>query len=485
MAEIGGQTGTKMTALTKEIKETLLGESETNRVEFKDARSGLPGNLWRPITAFSNTPGGGLIVLGVKEVAGQKRKFTPVGGLDIQTLQEKTVSLMENVIQHNAPYKLRKVKVSTYNLLVLVVAETSIENKPCYNKSLGMQKGACVRVGNVNRLITEEELRSFLRYSPAYNFDKKPIETVDIKSLSETKIKNFLDKSAKRRKREYPKDQPLEKTMQNLGLVTSMAEDVYPTLAGYIIFASGVPQDIEPLSRYVVRCVSYTGKSSASKILDKADIVGPLDQQIEESLVFVLKNIRTKAKIVRSKREEYPEYPELALREVIVNALVHRDYSNTGTYVQIAIFRNRIEISNPGTLPPGITVENLKESQFSRNAVIARVMRDMDYMEEYGRGIDLIYSQMNKWGLVEPLFKNVANTFRVTLLGDDYLELNERQLKFWHVLQDKNQLTATIAHKYFPRVSRGTINIDLRGMVKMGLIRMRGSSSNSYYEPEY
>lgn len=472
-------------ALTKEVKEALFSESETDKIEFKDARSGLPRSFWKPITAFSNSPGGGLIILGVKEEAGQRRKFVLVGGLDIQTLQEKIVSLMEHVIQHNAPYELKKIKVNNNDLLALVVAETSIEDKPCYNKKLGMQRGACVRVGNVNRLITEEELRSFLRYSPAYNYDKRPIKVVDINSLSDTKIRTFLDKSAKRRKREYPKNQSLEKTMQNLGLVVGLAKRYYPTLAGYIIFASGVPQDIEPLSRYVVRCVSYAGKSSASKILDQADIIGPLDQQVEESLKFVLKNIRTKARIVGSKREEYSEYPELALREIIVNALIHRDYSNTGTYVQMAIFKDRVEVSNPGTLPPGITVENIKESQFSRNAVIARVMRDMDYMEEYGRGIDLIYSQMDKWGLVEPLFKNVANTFKVTLLGDDYLDLNERQLKFWHVLQDKNHLTAAIAHKYFPRVSRGTINIDLKGMVKMGLIRMKGSSSSSYYEPEY
>ena len=136
--------------------------------------------------------------------------------------------------------------------------------------------------------------------------------------------------------------------MQNLGLVVGLAGRYYPTLAGYIIFASGVPQDIEPLSRYVVRCVSYAGKSSASKILDQADIVGPLDQQVEESLKFVLKNIRTKARIVGSKREEYSEYPELALREIIVNALIHRDYSNTGTYVQIAILRIELKFQIQG-----------------------------------------------------------------------------------------------------------------------------------------
>ena len=171
---------TNRETLIKEIKEALSSESETDKIEFKDARSGLPGNLWKPITAFSNSPGGGFIVLGVKEKAGQRRRFVLVGRLNIQTLQEKIVSLMEHVIQHNAPYELKKIRVNNNDLLVLVIAETSIENKPCYNKKLGMQRGACVRVGNVNRLITEEELRSFLRYSPAYNYDKRSIKVVDM-----------------------------------------------------------------------------------------------------------------------------------------------------------------------------------------------------------------------------------------------------------------------------------------------------------------
>lgn len=200
---------------------------------------------------------------------------------------------------------------------------------------------------------------------------------------------------------------------------------------------------------------------------------------------FVLRNIHSSAKIVGTKREESYEYPQLALREAIVNALIHRDYSNVGTYVQIAIYQDRIEISNPGTLPPGVTVENLMLSQFSRNAVIARVMRDLDYMEEFGRGINLIYTQMAAAGLVEPLFQNSANSFKVTLLGSVYKGLIERQLKFWHLLQSKRHLTASIAHECFSDLSRPTINADLRKMLDIGLIRQKGMSSSTYYEPEF
>ncbi len=473
------------TKIIKQIEEALDNKTETNYIEFKDARSGIPSDLWKPITAFSNSPNGGIIVLGVKEENPPSRKLIPVGGLDLQTLQEKIVSLMEHSIQNNSQYNLDVVNIRGKNLLVLKIQETEKENKPCYKKNLGMDKGAYIRVGNINQQITEEELRSFLRYSPAYNFDKTLLSDLSFEDLNKAKIKLFLNESAKKRGRKYSNDLNIKQTLLNIGILTKDNNEYFSTLAGYLIFSKQIPQDTLSFSRYLVRCINYSGKSPSSEIINKKDIIGNLDEQVDDSLSFILKSIKTEAKIVKSRRIERYEYPELALREIVVNALIHRDYSNTGTYVQITIFKDRIEISNPGTLPPGVTVENIKISQFSRNEVISRVMRDLNYVEEFGRGIDLIYSEMKKWGLVEPLFKNSANSFKVTLLGSDYLGLNHRQLNFWNILQSKNHLTASVAHEIFSDVSRATINNDLKQMVKMGLIKLQGSSSNSYYEPEY
>lgn len=477
---------TSLEAILKErVQSALRQNSESDNIEFKAAQGGMPKEIWKTITAFSNTPGGGLIVFGVKENSRPPRKLEIIGVPDPSSLQEKIISFIEHKIINNSPYDLKILELNNKTLLALVLGETNKESKPCYNSDLGMHRGACIRVGNVNRLITEEELRAFLRYSPAYNYDKSPLVTVNLTHLSTDKVQEFLEKSAKRRGRKYPQNQKLEQVFLNLGIAAQKEDLFSPTLAGYLLFAQDVPQDIEPLSRYIVRCVSYAGKSVSAPIIDQQDVLGTLDQQVDDSMKFLLRNIRTSAKIVGAKREETPEYPELALREIIVNALIHRDYSNTGTYVQVVVFQDRIEISNPGTLPPGVTVENLKMSQFSRNGVIAKIMRDMDYMEEFGRGIDLIYSQMNEWDLVEPLFKNSSNSFKVTLLGTDYTHLNERQIRFWNILQDSNHLTASVAHECFPDVSRATINNDLRKMIDIGLIKAKGSSFNTYYEPEY
>ena len=465
------------------VLDAMTLSSETQNIEFKDSREGLYKQLWKPITAFSNSPGGGVIILGVKDDYATHKK-TVVGGLNLDNLQQNIVSLLEQQIINKAEYQVRVFDYEKEKLLAVILAETPKENKPCYFSELGMDKGACVRAGNTNRQITEEELRAFLRYTPAYNFDRKIVSDANITDFNDEKIKAFLSKSAKRKGRNF-EDMQNRSVLKNIGIIAEYEDALSPTIAGMMIFSRTLPQDFDDLSRYMIRCVRYGGSSASTPIIDKSDIYGTLDKQVDEVIKFIQRNIKTQARIEGSKRVERYEFPDLALREMVVNALVHRDYSNKGTYVQTTVFANRIEVSNPGTLPPGVTIENLKNAQFSRNNVIAQVMRDMDYMEEFGRGIDLIYSQMLEWGLPEPLFKNVSNVFKVTLLGEDFQGLNERQVKIWNYLQDKNQITATLAHSLLPNVSRQTINNDLKKMQDMELIELKGSANNTFYVPRY
>lgn len=469
--------------LAKIVLEAVNANSESDNLEFKDCRDGLYKHLWKPITAFFNSPGGGIIVLGVEDNHKTHKKAI-VGGLNLEFLQQNIISLLENQIVNKGDYQLRVFECANEKLLAIIIKESTRESKPCFYSEMGMDKGACVRVGNSNRQITEEELRAFLRYTPAYNYDKKVVSDTTIADLDHERIDRFLAVNAKRKGRDFGNSKNIS-TLRNIGLIVEYEDIVTLTIAGMMIFSKKLPQEYDELSRYIVRCVRYAGNSSSTPIIDKIDIDGTLDQQVDNVLKFILRNIKTEATIEGSKRIERFEFPELALRETVVNALVHRDYSNRGTYVQIAIFANRIEVANPGTLPPGVTIENLKNAQFSRNNVIAQIMRDLDYMEEFGRGIDLIYSQMIEWGLTEPLFKNVSNVFKVTLLGKSFRDLNERQVRIWDYLQDKNQITATIAHSLFPHVSRPTINNDLKKMQELELIDLKGSSNNTFYVPRY
>lgn len=469
--------------LIKIVAAAIDDNTETEKVEFKDARQGIPRELWRPISSFSNSPGGGLIVFGIAQQTGGITRI--VGGLDLATLQEKVVSYLREKMKYHGDYSLRVFELDGQKLLALLLCETQRESKPCYYQDLGMPRGACIRAGNTNRPITEEELRSFLRYSPQYKYDRSIASDTNLELLSREKIAQYLEKSAIRTGRRFSSTLSFEKVLKNLGVIAEQKGKQFATVGGYLTFAKNPPQEIEQFSRYIVRCVRYAGGTSSTPIIDQKDVDGTLDFQIDEIHKFILKNISMGAKIVGTKRVEDFEYPTDAIREIVANAIIHRDYMITGTYTQVVVFTDRIEISNPGTLPPGITIENLKESQFSRNEVIANLMRGLDYMEEFGRGIDLIYARMAEYKLVKPLFKNRSNTFKVTLLGPRFEKLNERQVEIWDYLQEFSQINIRTATKLFPKISRATINNDLKGLVVIGLIMPKGASNITYYEPRY
>nr|MBI5455951.1 hypothetical protein [Candidatus Levybacteria bacterium] len=467
------------------ISKAEANRTETTNIEFKDARGGIPSDLWKPVSSFSHKPKGGVIVFGVREER-PSGKLEIVGGLDLAILQEKIVSLLNDGMRNVGAYDLRIFTYKGKSLLALLIDETPDEKKPCYLYNLSLPRGACVREGNTDRAITDEEMRTFIRNTSVFKFDRTIAIGTTVDKLSLEKVKDFLTKSAvKSRRIGVVDNNPTEEVMENLGIIDRFDNGVFPTVGGFLIFSKGNPQKAKAFSRYIVRCVRYRGDSVASPIVDKLDVDGTLDSHIELIQNFILRNIPLSAKIVGSKRVEQYEFPEDAIRELVANAVIHRDYMITETYTQVNIFSNRIEISNPGNLPPGVTVNNIKDSQFSRNEIIAQILKDMDYLEEYGRGIDIVFSRMSEWGLLEPIFKNMSNSFRVTLLGSKFKELNSRQIVIWNMLQDKKRITSRECRDMFPETSRATIGNDLSKLVTIGLAIPRGSTNNTYYEPHF
>jgi ATP-dependent DNA helicase RecG len=273
--------------------------------------------------------------------------------------------------------------------------------------------------------------------------------------------------------------------MRNLGIADNFDSGQFPTLAGFLIFSKDKPQFKRAFNRYKIRCVKYKGSNVATEIIDSADIDGTLDEQIDEMQKFILKNIRKSAEIVGTKRVERFEYPEKAIREVVANAVIHRDYKITETYTQVNIFEDRIEIFNPGCLPPGVTIENIRDAQVSRNETIAARLKELDYLEEYGRGIDIVFNEMTKWNLLAPVFKNTTNSFKVILAGHSLSRLNERQFRIWEHLVENKKITAKICELILPDVPRQTINYDLAKIQELGLIHAVGQSRNTYYETNF
>ena len=466
--------------IQKLIEEAIRHKTETNSVEFKDARGGLSRSVWKSVSSFSHKPGGGIIVFGIIEDK-DKREIKIIGTDILNNLQEKIGDLVNNEMSFIIRPTYHILEIEKKTLLAVFIPQCPDQFKPCYYKPAGMPNGAYIRDGNTDRKMTDDEMRNLIDNSKKFKFDITSADEASLDDLSKEKILELLTKSGERTQRQISLDEIDFELLKNLGVADNFGESRKPTLAGFLIFAKDKPQDKHQFSRYVIRCVKYQGSSVATDIIDNMDISGTLDNQIDDTQKFVLRNIKKSAEIVGAKRIERYEYPEKAIREIVANAVIHRDYKITETYTQVNIFADRIEVFNAGCLPPGVTIENIKDAQVSRNEIIAARLKELDYLEEYGRGIDIVFNKMKEWDLLPPIFKNTSNSFKVILMGAELSKLNERQVKIWEYLVENGTVTTKECENLFKDVSRRTIYNNLSKMENLGLVKSKGESVNRHY----
>ena len=461
--------------IIRKIEYGLSIKSELSDLEFKTARSSIPNDIWRSISAFANRRGGGIIAFGVDQTLNKI-----VGCTNLDFMQTKLIEYFNQKMSFVLRPSYHVIPYNSVTILVVVIPECPKDYMPCYYKPVGLPNGAYIREGNTSRRITDNEFRTYIATSKEFQFDLSEARDTQLSDISIPRVEKLLDESESLLKRGATKAVDND-VLINLGIVSNFDNLIKPTVGGYLLFSSKEPQRKVPYDRYVVRCVRYAGSDPSSEIIDSSDIKGTLDNLIDDSYMFVLKNISKKSEIEGTKRVEKYEYSEKAIRELIANAIIHRDYKILETYIQIRIFKDRLEIINPGSLPPGVTIDNIKEAQFSRNSMIASRLKDLRYMEEYGRGIDIVFTKMNEWGLPHPLFRNLVNSFEVILLGNRYRDINERQTKLIDVILIKNRITVHDCRKILRGVPRATISLDLKKLRDLGLLVSHGASINTYY----
>jgi ATP-dependent DNA helicase RecG len=178
----------------------------------------------------------------------------------------------------------------------------------------------------------------------------------------------------------------------------------------------------------VIRCVRFLGKNK-EKVGDHRDITSYLPDAVEEIVSFIQRNTQLRAEFGNIVRQDVPEYPLLVIREAIINALVHTDYSIRGSHIQIAIFEDRLEITNPGNIPFGLTLKDALQG-FSqlRNRVIGRVFRELNLIEQWGSGLSRMIAHCQKIGLKPPSFEEIGYFFKVTIFNESVRKI---VLKGW------------------------------------------------------
>lgn len=347
------------------------------------------------------------------------------------------------------------------------------------------------RDGKKNRALGPRQLRELLRNRGEGNFEAQVLPGAALDELDRERVdayaKLFLtDVSSRSRWDEGTLD-----LLYRRGCLAKDSGTYRPTVAGLLLFGRE-PQRLIPSAEIVL--VRYSGTEMSDTFI-RETARGSLSEQIRAAESFLIANMRKGARIQEFRREEKPEYPLPAVREVIVNAVAHRDYQIRGEEIRVLLFTDRIEVYSPGRLPGHITIENIVQERFARNEVIVQVLTDLGFVERLGYGIDRILRQMSDAGLPKPIFAETANGFRVTLRGagdkfvnaefdrDQYrnLPLNERQTAALGILHKTGRIGNRDLKELYPDVSEESIRRDLADLVDAGLILKMGDRRGTYY----
>ena len=385
---------------------------EEQTTEVKAARGGCPEKLYDTISAFSNQNSGGTFVFGLDE----KNNFEKVGVYDAQDLQKKVMEFCEQMTPVVRPV------FTVYNegSLVFVSAEippVDITDRPCFKTAKGRLHGSYIRVGDADKPMTEYEVYSYEAFRKKYRDDIRPVERATINALDQKQIADYLD----RKKRERPN---LAATSEEqLYELTGITRDGNITMTALLLFGL-YPQAYYPQLSINATCVPSDEMGlvdgMGNRFTDTKHIEGTLSDMLDDALAFVRKNmsVATKIDTATGKRVDIPQYPMDAVREAVLNALVHRDYSfhTEGMPIQLIMYTDRMEIINPGGLYGRLTIDQLGNVQpDTRNPVLVTAMEALGKTENRYSGIPTIRYAMKKLSLPEPLFMDSRGKFTVTL----------------------------------------------------------------------
>jgi ATP-dependent DNA helicase RecG len=322
--------------------------------------------------------------------------------------------------------------------------------------------------------------------------DNQPCRDATLDDLDPELIDSYRSEVRQRRLDLEPAGLSTPALLTRIGAVVQINETLVPTLTG-VLFFGRAPQHFYPSLTITFLHLAGTTTGPADLdgplYLDNREFRGPIPAVIEAARAAVLQRIGRRAIVTGFRRQEVPDYPEVAVREAIINAIAHRDYRRSGSFIQIRLFADRLEVQSPGGLAAGLTVENLVYEQHTRNPRIMRLLEDLGYVERRGVGIDTMIAAMDLAGLPPPEFEDRRTSFWVILRGPtatrsiaEYIRmgLNERQIRAIDVLHERGRMTNRDYQELF-QVSERTALYDLSGLVEKGIALPVSSGRGRYY----
>lgn len=467
------------------VKKITSEKCEKQHIELKKAAGGTPSKIYDTLSSFSNQIDGGIIIFGIDEDAG----YEVVGVYDAQDLQKK---VMEQSLQMDPVVRPLLTVAQVGNKLVVSaeISECDIYDKPCFYKGSGRLRGSYIRVGDSDQPMTEYEIYSYEAFKRRVHDELRTIDRAKMVDLSKDHVMEYLIKL--RSQKQNLANLEDERILETQG----MYQNGLPTLAGLMLLGQ-YPQEFFP--QLSVTAMVVQGKEIGElgdeneRFLDNKRIEGTIPQMIESTLAFVRRNMKVKTIINdEGARADKPEYPIKAVREVVLNALIHRDYSKhtDRSPIRLVMYEDRLELENPGGLYGRITVDNLgKASADTRNPYIAGALEIMIDTENRFSGIPTVISELKKANMPAPVFIDRRGVFKVIFYkkleinGSNVdVDMEQEILNYCVMPRSREELAKKFgfeAPTYFIKTYLGPLLVDEK--IKMTLPDKPKSKFQKYY----
>lgn len=468
-------------------------DPESSNTEYKSATEGrLQKDLWQTVSAFSNTDGG-TIYFGISPDG----KLVGLDATELDLVQQTIATQCSNEfnVVINPTIEVRN------GYVAVEIPPAPAEVRPVFKKSLGMYKGTYVRSGSSNLPANEDHIKRFaiagrggaetLPY-PGANY----IEVLDI-----DRVNQYIAQLNENRNNMYQRFSVREVLVK----LRAITKDGNVTLFGLLAFGKdeAAQEFISPTVNIGV--TQYPGSTKVDEddpratYTDNREFNGTALEQFSNALAFIKTKLPIKGTIdANGIRKDYLIIPEVALREALANAIAHRDYSAFSSRIQIDVFSNRLEIINPGnSLVPINELETA--SSTTRNPILMNFLKEMGITDQKARGIRTIRTTARNAGLVEPMFENISQSFKVTLFSSAFLSPGDKTwlAQFKSFSLNERQMNALAhAHNTADGVSNGEYrdinnmnsvrddkkaNKELRTLVQLGLLEASGENKARRY----
>lgn len=369
---------------------TTLPEGKT--LEFKRDLSS-PRPILKTLVAFANTAGGRLLI-------GVDDHRQVVGVAHPLDEEERICSLIADSI---SPRLVPSVELTTMEDKTILVVEVFLSGlRPHYLKADGPENGVYVRLGSTNRQADRELIGELRRTAEGVAFDELPMPDLSQDDLDVAAIRDQF-------RGNHRLD---EEELFSLKLLTREQGRAVPTKGAVLLFGKDRTRHFPDAW---IQCGRFVGRDKAD-IFDHMETHDHLPKAVESIMLFLKKHAMRGADFSEIRRKDVWSIPLGILREVVINALVHADYSQRGAPTRIAFYDDRIEVENPGILLPGMTIDDMKQGISKiRNHVIARVFRELNLIEQWGSGIRRIIKEAEALGLPELQIREIGMRMRVTV----------------------------------------------------------------------